>query len=1453
MNFDIAPYFDDYSELKNFSKILFKPSPAIQARELNQLQTLLQTQIRRFGDNILKQGTIVSGGQLTHHISFPYVKIKDVDSAAGTINPSALIGRFVRNAAGVTALIVTTVNGQESAAPDLNTLYVKYTSSGTNNNSSTFSAGDSLTVFDGAVTDTATITVALAGTSPIGTGYGLTINEGVVYHAGYFTRTPQQLLVITKYNNLPDNLCVGYDTTFQVVTADDDATLYNNANGFTNFNAPGADRLKATATAIIVTKDNAQSRPDFLSIVEFTQGQPYKMDPSTQYNVIDQTLAKRTFEESGNYVVDKFLVNTKSAPINLEPAVFQTVVDPGVGYLNGYRIATTGNYTTNVNKATASSITAAAAVSVDYGNYIIVNRVNGDLSALVGSTVNLNSIAQTYAIGDTIAIGGATIGSARIRGIEYGSRDSTTTVKLYLFDVLLNAGYTFQNVLSINKANFNANVVGTPNLVDTSTSRSIFNGPTQAIKAVANVAIVVQKGAWGTLTSNTSGYLAFTLSGTDTFETTGTLSQDQLNRLLIAPVANTVGTTNRAGTVATTSASSVVTGTGSTFTADFVPGDWISINGAEKLQIASVSNNTSLVTTSNSAVTGSAYTYNNFYPARSPVRVLSGSVSPDKQTLTTQPIRSAIATNFTAICSVQQLVTPASKSVSRNVCARLSLNSNIAGVAGPWAVGHSDVIRLRGVYLGANTTFVSTDSGITDVTPQFYIDANHNTDYIGTGYLYKKGGSTLTLQTTDRLLVVFDILTTSSTAVRTIGSYPINDGLNLASSNTTMNTLELPEVFGQQDSYYDVRDAFDFRPTTANTITINTSQSSAAINPTEPAYASRYTSIGLFPAPHSTIVSDVEYYLPRMDRVVIDTTSTITVVSGQPGVNSLPAEPRDCLTINTITVPQYPSIPNVVSPELFEISDTKVSNDKLPRVRINRYKILTTLSDFQINNSQPRGYTMKQIGQIDKRLSNVEYYVALTRSESQAKSRLIPSALVPSTDRFKFGLFVDSFSDSSLADLNNPQYAASIASGVLQPKTDNVVIQLQTPANFNTGGLITLPYSSVPLVQQLNATNGPPTPVVTPPPVVNPGTGGIVVTPPPVPPAGTIVPPPVVVPSRVLQQEIVSHSWTLGIIPPDINGNAFTIETIFASSQATPMILYFGATLRSICVEVYQGKTVDFPLTTPIYNTSNAVALDGSDFASITEFVDHTLNSVFVVNGRPVASGSGKIVWTHNPVNGQYYKIKVYRIQNNYSSGYISAAGYEKAPDHAKIYFGIDGYSVINQTGSADIMTPINFGYDGVTSVVPPNLAINSSATANGAIQYYAGTQTTRITVHGLKPSTAHYFFFDGSNSGSATRPIAPTTYNGTTNMVISDSSGNIVVDFLTDFGTYVDPITKLPEVPRPKVFTFQSADGTSIVDGIIGVASYATTSTNTVQTSTPYTSGYSYNTGTKGTFSLNY
>ena len=62
---NVAPYYDDFDITDNFHRVLFRPGFAVQARELTQLQSILQNQIERHGQNVFKEGTVIIPGQVS--------------------------------------------------------------------------------------------------------------------------------------------------------------------------------------------------------------------------------------------------------------------------------------------------------------------------------------------------------------------------------------------------------------------------------------------------------------------------------------------------------------------------------------------------------------------------------------------------------------------------------------------------------------------------------------------------------------------------------------------------------------------------------------------------------------------------------------------------------------------------------------------------------------------------------------------------------------------------------------------------------------------------------------------------------------------------------------------------------------------------------------------------------------------------------------------------------------------------------------------------------------------------------------------------------------------------------------------------------------------------------------------------------------------------------------------
>ena len=118
---------------------MFRPAFAVQARELTQSQSILQNQLERFGDHVFKQGAMVMPGQLSIDTDFHAIKLtsKSASSLSDYLN-STLTG----GSSGVQGF-VTKVDVTDGTDPD--TLYIRYTKTGTDNAKTVFDDGETLT------------------------------------------------------------------------------------------------------------------------------------------------------------------------------------------------------------------------------------------------------------------------------------------------------------------------------------------------------------------------------------------------------------------------------------------------------------------------------------------------------------------------------------------------------------------------------------------------------------------------------------------------------------------------------------------------------------------------------------------------------------------------------------------------------------------------------------------------------------------------------------------------------------------------------------------------------------------------------------------------------------------------------------------------------------------------------------------------------------------------------------------------------------------------------------------------------------------------------------------------------------------------------------------------------------------------------------------------------------
>lgn len=336
INLNVPPYNDDFDSSKDFYKVIFRPGYSIQSRELTNLQSILQNQIESFGRNRFKQGDMVIPGEVGFNNQVNYVKLSSVSEIAETINGNIqfrkydikkLVGETIQGlSSGVTATVIAAEYGNESEA---DTIFVKYTNSGNSGNESTFRQGENLESpdiinspvlvvgTDGSVLPTSIIRFdgetdeVLPQISSPAMGYAsaVKVEEGVYFVNGYFVRNSEQLLIVDKYYQRP-TAQIGFKIQEDLVSPEEDPSLYDNAKGFSNYSAPGAHRLRISLDLFKYAIDE-QVDNNFIRLITIKNGSIQNVVNSANYSLIEETLARRTYDESGDYIVEDFPIETR--------------------------------------------------------------------------------------------------------------------------------------------------------------------------------------------------------------------------------------------------------------------------------------------------------------------------------------------------------------------------------------------------------------------------------------------------------------------------------------------------------------------------------------------------------------------------------------------------------------------------------------------------------------------------------------------------------------------------------------------------------------------------------------------------------------------------------------------------------------------------------------------------------------------------------------------------------------------------------------------------------------------------------------------------------------------------------------------------------------------------------------------------------------------------------------
>ena len=926
-NYNITPYYDDFDETKNYHRILFRPGYAVQARELTQLQTALQAQIDRYGQYAFKDGSRVLGGKVTVNVNYDFIKIKSsfTHSVGGSLNSddylSDLLGSTITGLGNSGNQVSAKVIGFETKtdASNPNTLYIKYENAGgANKDVKTFANGEEFTSASNTVSGTVRHG-ELEASNATGTGSIVNIEQGVYFIAGTFVFVEAGSLILDKYTNTPSYI-VGLSVNEQIVDSDTSghSALVDNAQGTPNFAAPGANRYTIETSLVkeplaLASRSTAQ----YVPLVTITNGK-VQFDKTDKNNdaALGRRLARRTFEESGNYAVSPYELNLKQYLDDTTNFGFKTTaqiiadgdagntsaattfgkdrlavgVEPSVSYVKGFRNENFATKYVTVEKprdATATNEVNNASTTIKLGNIIRLNN------ATVSGIPDINNFTPVNLLNQS----GSNIGTCRARGMEQPTAGSSGFTELYIFDIAMTGGNSFSSVRSVSQSGtpaFAADLINkagsvgpapqpTANsdaiLFDSGFSSLLYKLPFDAIKSLPNNDVIFRSKQLFTGTSDGSGSVTFSVSGTNTFV-------DRDDNLIFATGGNFGQLASSGGTY------NYTTSTTTTLT----------IGGL---------------------------------PASAVIKVLA---------------------------TVQRNESPITKTRVNN-----ATKSNTVG-AGKIGLSKADIIRIVSV----------VDGNGLDVTERFTLDNGQRDNYYAVGSAVLKPGFPTPSGT---CVVTFDFYSHGSGKYFSVDSYPAAD----------YDTI--PSFVGQGGKV-ELRDCLDFRPRKDDNDANFTSTGSALTSA---------------PHPDHTSTADIEYYMPRIDKLYVNRSGEFLVEKGVPAdVPQPPKEPDDAMGIYDLHLQPY----------VFSLKDVQ------PRM---------------VDNKR---YTMRDIGGLDKRIKNLEYYVSLSLLEQNAAdAHIVDSA---GLSRFKNGFLVDSFRGHSVGDTVNNDYKVSIdkSNGLLRPMFDERSVNL---------------------------------------------------------------------------------------------------------------------------------------------------------------------------------------------------------------------------------------------------------------------------------------------------------------------------------------------------------------------------------------------------------------------------
>jgi len=327
----------------------------------------------------------------------------------------------------------------------------------------------------------------------------------------------------------------------------------------------------------------------------------------------------------------------------------------------------------------------------------------------------------------------------------------------------------------------------------------------------------------------------------------------------------------------------------------------------------------------------------------------------------------------------------------------------------------SDVFKIVKIYDSGNTAQAPSSTNAIDVTSRFYLDSGQTLGFYDHSKIVLKPGASAPRGQTVVMLQYYE----HSSAIS--GYFDVDSYPAAQYANGT-----IPTFVNSDGTAYNLRDAIDFRPTRE----IGTAASVAT-----------YSFVGMKnPMPDDPFEVTYSYYVPRIDKLIITKDGEFKTLTGVAGKFPLPpTDSEEGMTLFKLDIPAYTA--NVNS-----VVVSKVENKR---------------------------YTMRDIGNLENRIRNVEYYTALSIAEKKATDTAILYE-DNATEKEKYGIVADNFTGFNVADTLNSDFKCSLEKGRLsaynnlkQIPLDVSTVGANTQRNKRT---VSLNFTEEVVVEQATAT-----------------------------------------------------------------------------------------------------------------------------------------------------------------------------------------------------------------------------------------------------------------------------------------------------------------------------------------------------------------------------------------------